>query len=100
MQMILAMRLRVSNALLQNLLRLLDKLAMQIDRIGLDAPVGIVLAENKLGRLLVVFLHLAPVRLAFFGQLFGARAITIVVRFFGLFARRVRTSSRRDGILR
>jgi hypothetical protein len=66
MKMILSMRLGIFNALFQNLLGLLDKLSMQIDRIGLNAPVGIVLAEDKLRRLLVVFLHLAPVRLALF----------------------------------
>lgn len=58
------MRFGVSNALLQNLFRLLDELTMQVDRVCLSAPVGIVLSEDKLGRLLVVFFHLAPVRLA------------------------------------
>lgn len=58
------MRFGIFNALLQNILSLLDKLAMQIDRVGLHAPVGVVLAEDKLRRLLVVFFHLAPMRLA------------------------------------
>jgi hypothetical protein len=93
MKMILPMRFSIFNALLQNILRLLDKLSMQIDRIGLNASIGVVLAEDKFGRLLVVFLHLATVRLALLRQLFGARAIAAGVCFLGLFSRLVSKST-------
>lgn len=93
MKMILSMRLGVSNALLQNLLRLLDELSMQIDRIGVNASIGVVLAEDELGRLLVVFLHLATVLLALFRQLFGARTIAAGVCVLGLISGLVSTLS-------
>jgi hypothetical protein len=38
----------------QDLLGLLDELTVQIDGVGLDAPVGVVLAEDELRRLSVV----------------------------------------------
>lgn len=75
MQVVLPMRFCVLDPLLENLLSLLDELAVQVDGIGGDAPVGVVLAEDKLGRLLVVVIHLAAVRLAFLRELFGAGAI-------------------------
>lgn len=78
------MRLGVLDALLQNLLGLLDELPVQIDGVGRDASVGIVLAEDKLRRLSVVFLHFAAVGFALLGELFGARAIAARVCFLGL----------------
>lgn len=78
------MRLGVLDALLQNLFGLLDELPVQIDRVGRDAPVGVVLAEDKLRRLSVILLHLASVGLALLGELFGGRAIAARVGFFRL----------------
>ena len=97
-QVILTMRFGIFNPLLQNLLSLFDELSVQINCVGLDAPVGVVLAEDKFGRLFVIFLHLAPVRLALLRQLFGARAIAVGVGFLGLF-RRVSTLSSVDAII-
>jgi hypothetical protein len=73
---------------------------MQINRIGLNTSIGIVLAEDKLGRLLVVFLHLATVCLALLRQLFGARPIAAGVCFLGLFSRLVSTLSPLDAMRR
>jgi hypothetical protein len=84
MQMSLTMRLRIFNALLQNILRLLNKLSMQINRIGRYTSASIVLPENKLRRLSIIFLHLAPVRLSLLGVLLSASAITVRVRFLRL----------------
>jgi len=78
------MRLGVADALLQNLLGLLDKLSMQVNGVGGDAPVGVVLAENELGRLLVVFFHFATMRLALLGELLCAGAITARIGFLRL----------------
>jgi hypothetical protein len=81
MQMVLPMRLGIFDAFLQDILRLLDELTMQINRIGRYAPVGVVLAEDELGRLLVVLVHLATVGLALLGELFRTRAIAALVGF-------------------
>jgi hypothetical protein len=78
------MRFGVADALFQNLLGLFDKLPMQVDGVGWDAPAGVVLAEDKLGRLLVIFLHLATMRLTLLGELLRGRAITARVCFFRL----------------
>ena len=84
MQMSLTMPLRVFNPLLQNLLRLLDKLTMKINRISRNPPFGVILAEDKLGRLLIVLVHLAPVIFALVGEFFGARAVAAGVGILGL----------------
>lgn len=100
MQMSLAMRLRIFNALLQNLLRLLNKLSMQINRVGRHTSAGIVLLENELRRLSIIILHLAPVRLSLLGVLFGAGAITARVRVLGLEkdVSRFRDDAKREGV--
>lgn len=77
MQVVLAVRLGVADALFQDLLGLLDKLPVQVNCVFRDAPAGIVLAENELGRLLVILLHLATMRLALLGELLRGRAITV-----------------------
>lgn len=84
MEVVLAMRLGIFNALFQNLLRLLDKLSVQVDCIRLYATICVILAENELGRLLVILFHFAPVGLALFRELFGGGAITARVGFLGL----------------
>jgi hypothetical protein len=52
-QMPLARLLRVSDALLQNLLGFLDELAVQVDGVRVYAAHGVVFAENVLGGLFV-----------------------------------------------
>lgn len=84
MQVVLAVRLGVADALFQNLLGLLDKLPVQVNGIGGNAPAGVVLAEDELRRLLVVLLHLAAMRLALLGELLRGRAIAARVGFFRL----------------
>ena len=79
MQMVLPMRLGVLNALFENLLRLLDKLAMKIDGVGLDAPIGVILAEDKLRRLLIVLVHLATMGFSLLGQFLSPCAIAASV---------------------
>lgn len=76
MEVALAMRLGILDALLQNLLRLLDELSVQIDGICLYAAIGVVLTEDVLRRLLIILLHLAPVSLAILRELLGGGAIT------------------------
>ena len=84
MQMVLSMRLRILNPLLKDLLRLLNELSMQINGVRLYTAIGIILPENELRRLLVVLLHLAPMRLALLGEVLGRCAIAARVRFLGL----------------
>ena len=76
MQMILPMCLSVLDPLFQDLLRLLDELPVEIDRVGRDTSIGVVLAEDELRGLLVVLLHLAAVGLSFLRELLGAGSIT------------------------
>lgn len=78
------MRLGILNPLLKDLFRLFNKLPMQINRICLDASIGVILAEDKLRRLAVVFLHFATVGLALLGELLGPRAVAAGVCFLGL----------------
>jgi hypothetical protein len=54
---------------------------VQIYGVGLDAPVGVVLAENELRRLSVVLLHLAAVGLTLLGELLSGGAIAAGVGF-------------------
>ena len=78
------MRLGILDPLFQDLLSLLSELAVQINGVGIDASVGVVLAEDELGRLFVVLLHLAAVGLALLGELLGAGAIAARVGFLRL----------------
>ena len=73
------MRLGILDALFEDLLRLLNELSAQIDRIGRNTSIGVVLPENKLGSLLIVLLHLATVGLSLLGELLGAGAIAVRV---------------------
>ena len=81
MQMRLPILPRVPNPLLQDALRLLDKLAVQINRIAIHPPHGIVLPKDIIGRLLIVRLHHTTMALPFFRQLVRGSA---VVTFVGL----------------
>lgn len=84
MKVILPMRLGILDPLFQDLLSLLNELSVQIDGVCLDAPAGIVLAEDKLRRLSVILLHLAAVCLSLLGELLGAGAIAARVGFLRL----------------
>lgn len=79
MQMRLPVLLRISDPLLDDILSLLDKLPMQINRIVRDAPRRVVLAEYVVRRLLVVLVHLRSVRLALLGQLVRQPSIAALV---------------------
>lgn len=68
MQMVLPRLLRVPDPLLEDILRLLDELPVQVDRVGGDAPRGVVLPEDVLGGLFVVLGHRRAVLLAFFRE--------------------------------
>lgn len=84
MQMPLPMTPGIPNPLLKNILRLLNELTVEIDRIRRNPALGVILAKDKLGGLLVVFFHFATVRFALFGELLGGGAVAIFVGFAGL----------------
>lgn len=77
---------RILDALFQNILSLLNKLSVQINRVVRDAAWRIVFTENELGGLLVVLLHLSAVRFAFLGKLFCACTVAVFVCLFGLYS--------------
>lgn len=76
---------RALNPPLQYLLRLLDVLAVQIDRVPGDVVGAVVGEENVLGRLAVVGGHGGAVPLAFFGVLVRGGAGAGGVGFVCLF---------------
>lgn len=84
MQVVLAVRLGVADALFQNLLGLLNELTVQVNGVFRDASAGVILTEDELRRLSVVLFHLATMRLALFGELLRSRAITARVGFLRL----------------
>jgi hypothetical protein len=57
---------------------------MQVDRVGRHAPFGVILAEDELGRLLVVLVHFAAVRFTLFGEFFGQGTVAVRVGFLAL----------------
>jgi hypothetical protein len=71
MQMRLAMAPRILDPLLENIFRFLDKLPMQINRVGVYPALGVILPKDKLRRLAVVLVHLAAVGFALLGEFFG-----------------------------
>lgn len=68
-----------ANALLENALRLFDELSVKVDAVGFNAAGGIILAEDVVGRLMVVFLHLGIVGLALVGQFLCSGTVAIFV---------------------
>jgi hypothetical protein len=74
---------RIADPLLQDILGLLDELAVQIDGVGVDAARSVVLAEDEFGGLFVVGGHLCAVRFAFVAQGLCGGAVAGVVGFFG-----------------
>lgn len=85
MQMGLTMRLGIFDPLLQNILRLLNILSVEINRIRWNPSWGIILTEDKLGCLAIILLHLATVSFPLFGELLCERAISILVCLSRLF---------------
>jgi hypothetical protein len=79
MQMRLPILLRISNPLLQYLLRLLHKLSMQINRIIRNPSLGIIFPENIIGSLLVVLIHLRGMLFPLFRKLMRRSAISALV---------------------
>lgn len=79
-QVRLAPSLIRADALFENALRLFDELAVQVDAVGVDTAGGVVLPEDVVGGLVVVFLHLGIVGLALVGQFLRSGAVAIVVR--------------------
>ena len=84
MQMRLAPGLGVADARLQDVLGLLDELAVEIDRVVGDPALHIVLAEDVFRRLLVVLVLLGLVLLSLVGQSLGLGAIAALVRLVRL----------------
>jgi len=75
MQMRLARLLRGLDPLLENLLRFLYILPMEIDGIGGNFAVRVILAEYELGGLFVVCVGLRGMFLAFLAEAMGACAV-------------------------
>lgn len=84
MKMVLTVLLRILNAFFQDVLGLLHKLAVQVNRILGNTATSIVFAENELRGLLVILLHLATMGLSLLGELLGPCAVAIRVGFFRL----------------
>jgi hypothetical protein len=81
MQALLAPLRGGRNALLQDLLGLLDKQPVQIYRVR--RRVGVVGAENKVARLAVIGFHLAPVLFSFLRQCVCERFVAALVSGLG-----------------
>lgn len=79
MQVGFAALARSPQPLLEDVFSLLNEQAVEIDRVGGDATLRVVRAEDVVPRLAVVVVHLRGVMLALFAQLFGARAVARLV---------------------
>ena len=80
MQVRLALGAGAPDAGLEDVLGLLDELAVQVDGVVVDAAGGVVLPEDVLARLPVVVRHPRPVRLALVAQLLRPRPVPALVR--------------------
>jgi hypothetical protein len=98
MQVRLAGRLGVADALLKDVLGLFDKLPVQVDGVLGDAAGRVVLAEDELGRLLVVLGLLLLVPLTLVRELLGTRAVAALVCFVGLTHTTVQNESTNKGV--
>lgn len=83
-QVVLAMLLRVPDALLEDVLGLFDKLSVKINGVPIYAIRRIVLAEDVLRGLLVVLSHLCAMALAGLGQFVSGLAVAGLVGFVRL----------------
>ena len=84
MQMILPRTLRVADPLLEDPLRLLDELPVQINRVPVHPAHGVVLPEDVVRRLLVVLVRQRAVSLALFRELVRGAAVAASVGLVGL----------------
>lgn len=84
MQMRLPRTLRVPYPLRHNPFRLLDILSMQINRVAIHAPDGIVFPEDIIGGLLIILIHHGAVSFTLFRELVRRRAIAAIVGLVGL----------------
>lgn len=84
MQVCLATGLIRANALFENALRLFDELSVEVDAVAVDSAGGVVLAEDVVGSLAVVLLHLGIVGLALVGQFLCSGTVAIFVSAFRL----------------
>ena len=75
----LAALLRIFDSLLQDILRFLNELPVQIDGIVRYSSRGIVLSEDVIRRLFVVLLHLDPMLLSFLREVVRCCTITTFV---------------------
>jgi hypothetical protein len=78
-EMRLSVLLGVADALLEDLLGLFDKLAVQVDSVAGDFSYSVVFAEDELRGLLVVLVGFGCVRLALLRQLFRLAAVAALV---------------------
>ena len=69
--------------LLKNILRFLDELPMQIDCVGWDAPLSVVLAEYEFRGLFVVLLHACAVVFAFLREGVRGSAVALCIGLLG-----------------
>ncbi len=79
MQMRLAILLRISDPLLQNLLCLLYKLPMQINRVVRNSPWRIILPKYIIRGLLIILIHLRRMLLPLLRQLMRRSPISTLV---------------------
>ena len=82
--MILPRALRVADPLLEDPLRLLDKLPVQINRVPVHPAHGVVLPEDVVRRLPVVLVRQRAVSLALFRELVRGAAVAASVGLVGL----------------
>lgn len=82
--MTLAVRLSVSYALFQYVLRLLDELTVQIDSVSIDSTHGIVLPKDIVRGLFVILVHHCTVSLSLLGKFVGRGTIASFVSIVGL----------------
>jgi len=99
MDMGLPSGLSIANAGLQYILCLFDELAMEIDCVFCDTARCVVLSENELGGLFIVFGLLLLVPLAFIRQLFCLRLITTLISLMGLPPKVYLSARRNEAIL-
>jgi len=84
MKMRLATVPRIFDPLLQDIFCLLDKLAMKVNRVIWDPPIGIVLPEDKIRGLLIELRHFCAVCLSLFRQVMSCCSISAFVGLTGL----------------
>ena len=77
-------RLRVLDALLQNVFCFFDGLSVQVNGVPVNSAYGIVLPEDVIRSLFVVLIRQCAMSFTLFRELVGACAISSLVRVMGL----------------